>query len=247
MTEDGKIPETQQELEKALGAEQKEIEIKLDTGEVFKGKSPDEVLEVLSKAKAEATKTIRDREAQVKERDGRIRDLEDKLVALSTPMGGKKEDESFQKETYYQLLAEDPLAAHNYALAATMGVAPHDVPTVLRWTRATTEEMAAHLANFQFRSQHPDAPEGGDFADVMYERMRKEDRDWNAKNLHVSYLELVDEGKVKPVAKKPAESTGPEPPPPDLGAPSVSTSGEPDYWGMSWDQLEKIARDKGMR
>ena len=71
--EPGQIPQTQEELKAALGvqeqkpAEEQIIEVKLATGEVFKGKTQQEVIDALVKSKEEATTAIRDRERQIRE------------------------------------------------------------------------------------------------------------------------------------------------------------------------------------
>lgn len=245
----GAIPQNEEELKTALGEEGKipdapvtptepeEYEIRLDTGEVFKGKDKDEVLQKLAKAKADATAAIRDRERQ-------IRELKELKSQPKAEVGSE-----FNKDEYYNLFAQDPMAAFDYAMSYKLGVPPEDVGPALRYAYTTTQVVNAQMENAAFRMKYPDAPLGDEFANIMVERMNELGRDWTAQNLGATYLELVHEGKIKPEKKSKESDNTPPAVIPSLGSTS-SRSAEDDEMskveGMSTAELEKYLRAKGM-
>jgi hypothetical protein len=240
---EGQIPQTAEELDAQIKAEldkstepDKLIEIKLSTGEVYKGKTEAEVIEALKKGKEEATVTIRDRERQIKE-------LREKDAPL-TPAKG----EVFDKTKYYELMSEDPMGAFHYQMAYVMGVDPAHAGEALRYAYQTAQAVDARLQNALFREKYPSAPYGDDFADTMMNHMTDSRRAWTAENLGMTYLELKEEGKVKESkqdAPVPAEGDAP-PPNPGKSSSGVSSDTMSQIEKMSTNDLEAYLKKLGV-
>ena len=217
--------------------ESEEIEVKLETGQVYKGKTKDEIMDKLAKAETEATKAIRDRDEQ-------IRNLTAALASkASSPTTAKaaerKMDESFDSSKYYELLQKDPLAAETYILE-------HN-PTV----QALVQKLAridegVETYNFQVRNQ--DYPATKEASAAIMARMEAEGRSWTADNLEIVFNTLKREGTVKPLeAKKEAEEEVKTPkPPPTVRGESFQQEAHAQIEQLSDADLEKLLRKKGL-
>jgi hypothetical protein len=93
-------PEQQAELNKLLEAQKpQEIEVKLDTGQVYKGKNEAEVIEQMKKAQESASRTIQQEKAAKEEAQ--------RLLAERQSPPAKKEDGKFDAVQYYNLFQTD--------------------------------------------------------------------------------------------------------------------------------------------
>ena len=236
-------PKTDEELKARLAAEmqaekEKGFEIKLSSGEVFKGANAEEVAQKLADSKLAATEAIRDRERQIRERDAELASLR------STQKPAPRGDNKFDTNKFYETLASDPASALDSYLAYRLGIPETEVADALAFQRDTVAVVSAHLETAKFNSRHPDAPAGNEFADTMISAMKESGRDWTADNLSLVYRDLVDAGKVKPVARQAAESPRPGNVAPDIG--SSAPGGNNDLVGrfeqLSTEEMEKHLR-----
>jgi hypothetical protein len=171
----------------------KEVVITLSTGQVYKGANEAEVLAKVVEAQESASKLIREQNEALQSAEA---DLE-RWKPRTTP-----NEEGFNNEQYFQLLANDPLAAQAYALSELLGVAPQDVQRELQYIRGEVYETGDLKQTAAFHARHPEAPAGEEFAEAIIQRFEERGMDlrkhWTADNIEAVYFQLVHEGKIKP-------------------------------------------------
>lgn len=211
-----------------------EFEIKLATGEVFKGKDEKEVLGKLAKAKEDATYAIRDREEQ-------IRGLQ------APPPSPASEGQKFDPQTYYNLFAQDPQAALTYQLSFLVGLPAEEVAPAIRYSYDVSQHAAALLETSAFHQRHPEFPGGDEATDLMIRKLNEKNMDWTADNLELVFSELSREGRLKPAQPQPETSHHVAPPPSfSPSAPSPSSDIISSFENLSSAEQEKLLRKWGM-
>jgi len=187
-----------------------EYEIKLATGQVYKGATRDEAEEKLRVSQEEATRTIRDRENQ-------IRTLTAEKLASQQPKQESK-DGKFEMEKYHNLLATDPLQAAYYL---------DSFRPEYRDAIATVETVKRANAAGTFMRRNPDYVDTPENSALLAERLQQEEGNWsNPDHMERAFYGLIRDGKMKREVEpeKPAKPT----PPPRLGGVSPATKEIPD-------------------
>lgn len=220
-----------------------EIEIKIGNA-TYRGATHEEVLKIVAKAKEDADAAIRDRERQ-------IFDLRQKeKTALKPPTEDTSGMNPDQRTQFYKLLEEDPAKALQFADKIRFGV--DDPGSVLQEAKVLLEDVKkTRTINEEVLKFCADVPDYAKVATTevdtaMRERLEEKARGFTAENMKLTYLELVQEGKIgKPVEKAP--ETKPKAPPPSAsGGGSSRPATEPDYDNMTKDELRKHLKEAGI-
>jgi hypothetical protein len=238
---------TDAELQKAIDAETKnanesvavpaadepkEYEIKLATGQVYKGKDRDEAEQKLRHAQEEATSAIRDRENQIRTL------MAEKLAAQQPKPNG--DSGKFEIEKYHQLLATEPMAAKKYMDSFD--------PDYQEAMQLIGEQKVAKAAGI-FMRRNPEFQDTPENNNLVIERIKEEGGNWtNPDHIEHAYYGLRREGKIKTAEAEP-EKAPKATPPPRLGGASPAAKDIPDddeLYGMDDKAFDDFMRKRGL-
>lgn len=235
-------PETYEELDAAITAavggtpdaappaEPQMLEVKLATGQVYKGKTEKEVIDQLVKAQEHASMTIHEKDQQLKQ----------VLSQMSTQRSAPAtENAGFDQAKYFKLMEQNALEAADY-LDSFRPKVREAYQSVQQLKQGG--ELTAFLNTCQdFPSTDPSA------ISAMKARMNAEGREPTADNLELVYGRLTREGVIKPAPKQSSSEQIPAPAP-VLGGHSASSAPDPfaELERMSMAELEKVYRRKGL-
>lgn len=235
---------TQADIDAARGTEG--YELKLATGEVYKGANLEEAARKLAEGKEQASRTIENLGEQVErlkqERDA-LRQRTQEQARPATPGNG------FDKMTYYQLLETDPMQAQNYMDAYRFGYPdPNLVPQVHRQILNVAQEVTYERSLRDFYTENPDFPGGKEASTAVAERMEELGLPITTDNLGRAYRQLVREGTIKPVAEQEEEpvSRGRGAPPTPGTSDNQGWMSDVDLDSLTTEQLTALARKKGL-
>jgi hypothetical protein len=207
-----------------------EIEVKLATGQVYKGKDYAEVVDKLKAAQEHASIAIRDREAQLKQ-------LREQLSTMPQPTSQPASDK-FDKAHYYKLLEDNPIEAQDY-IDGYRPNAKQAYETVTRVNRMMEVN--------QFLQMAKDYPNTDENAQLLEAKVSAMGRPMTSDNMFIAYHTLRNEGAIKPIETEQASYKPPTPPPPLGGTGAQST---PDLIAqvdrMTDAELESLLRKKGL-
>jgi hypothetical protein len=161
------------------------------TPQVFKGATPQELLDQLVKAQAEATQTIR------QERD-RTAQLQAEVERLKTPPPQPSVTDEKNQE-YYTMWAKNPTEATKQQLAEMLGV-PAD--RVIQQLKTTMVNATAQTAANEFLARCDDFPDTQENVAKLTKMVGQKFGDnvqaATADNLELAYRELVRRGEIIP-------------------------------------------------
>lgn len=252
----------------------KEIEVKLGDGTVVKGKDMEEAFANVAKMKVDTAFALREKESLLNtEKTERERisseyerlkiekeALEARLKPVEkTPTG----DKAFNKDTYFQLLGEDPMKAQDYVDSYRFGIdSPDKVRETFNGMRENVDRVVQQVDVFtqqsvtaSFLAQHPEYPQGdADAAKLLTQRVNelttREGFPYNPSTLEFAYFQLVNNDKIKPVEEQTATAaTVTESANPALsgtGASGLDMSEVNKAENMSDADLMKLLQSKGM-
>ena len=240
---------TEEQLRAAVEAAQKpspaatEVEVKLATGQVYRGKTQEEVIQQLVHAQEEASKTIKAKSDENK----RLSELAQQ--AQTPPKPAEPANGGFNNTEYWRLMEADPLAALNYELKHVFGMDVQELKSAIQEGHETTEQLRQHSAVALFMHRHPEWPSTEESSQLLLERLQERQLPLTTDSLELSFYSLVNEGKLK--AEKPQEqSSAVNLPPPTLsgtgaGAPEPSIIEQAER--MDSKQLEDLVTRLGMK
>lgn len=211
--------------------EPESYEYKTATGQVYKGKTKDEVIAAVLKAQENAT-------LHIKEQHDKIKDMEAKLqtqVQPATPVNG-----GFQKKRYYELLEEDPLQAQDYL----DGFRPQYGRVM-----GAVEKFEYGLQAQEFIRRVPEFEDSQENATALFTRLKMENRPFTADNMQLVYHTLQSEGVIKNAPAEPPRPATPNPPPVMGGASGQASelaNIDAEVSGMTDAQFEDYLRKKGI-
>jgi hypothetical protein len=209
----------------------KEVELKLETGEVFKGKDYEEVAKKVAAAQEESHRTLQAERA----RAATAEELAEVLRQKTAP-AEKTNGHGFDLTHWNKLMTEgDVVGAFNYADSIRFGVAPEEVvPTITNTVRVTAEMRDAYEIQ-KFKNAHEDYPATKEAGEALTKWLKDEwGKEWDSGVLSFGYKQLAERGVIKPLEEKQHE-TGQEPPP-MLGGTSAATGGG----GISIEDFQKM-------
>lgn len=226
--------EIQQAVQQAAAGIDQPIEVKLATGQVYRGRNHEEVLNAVVRAQEEATATIRDRERQIRELQ------QQQGAAAPVTLPANHQAGGFDAAHYYETLASNPIAAMDYLDAYRYGIAPESVQPVMQETIRTSRDVRDNIAIRDFQINNPDWPGGKESSDMLLEAIQREGRPMSADDLELVYRRLVREGRLQPGSPHPGrqETTRGAAAPPNV-------SGSEQGQGVDWmAELDSLPADK---
>lgn len=174
------------------------LEVRLETGQVYRGATPQDVLNQLVAAQTEASRTI------TSERAERAR-IEHELATVKAQIPAPPVDASdAEKQAYYQKWAQNPDEALQEQFGKMLGIPASKVTEVLKRAVNTT---VVNSAADEFMARYPNFPPAA--SQLMNQRLKErfgESMDaTTADNLELVYGELVRTGRITP---EPLSATG---------------------------------------
>lgn len=204
-------------------AEVSEIEVKLGDGSVVKGANLEDAFKNLSEMKVNASNAILEKqrlyETEKTEKERITQELAEAKAALELakkPQEKPKpvDNKDFSKETYFQILGEDPMKAQDYLDSYRLGIEkPEDVRQTFNDMRTNLDHVRQQVDIFTqqsvtaaFLAQHPDYPQGDAMAakalsERVTELMTKDGFPYNPSTVEFAYFQLVNAEKIKPIEK----------------------------------------------
>lgn len=169
------------------------LEVDLGTGEIFKGATPEDLLNKLVAAKAEATRTIRSRDAELADLRTRQADLEARIPPPAVDPSQAKDN------AYYEMWAKDPDEAARMQLSKMLDIPKDQVVDVLK---SIVRDGVTTKAADEFVMRHPDFPQSpqsaGIMTDMLARRFGQTINSTTADNLELVYHQAIREGRLQP-------------------------------------------------
>lgn len=169
------------------------LEVKLPTGQVYRGTTPQEVLDQLVQAQTEASRTIESLKLRNTEFETRLQELTAPKPSESDAAQQKKINER------YQTWATNPTEATKQDLADLLGVPADRVVDLLK---KTVIESTTGSAAQEFMQRYPNFPNNQQSANLMKQRVAQKFgvgiEAATADNLELTFAELVREGQIVP-------------------------------------------------
>lgn len=247
------------------------IEVKLGDNSVVKGTDIEDAFKNLAEMKVNASRAIKETsdkwEAERSERERIAAELEatkaELLKAKEPPKQtqNKQDDgKSFNKETYFQLLGEDPRIAQNYVDAFRFGIEdPNKVPDTFNSMRENLDRVSQQVDSFtqesvtaKFLAQHPEYPQGDLEAakklTAQVSELVKQGMPYNPTVVEFAFFQLVNADQIKLIEPDDdKQQTQQEPPPPSLSGLSAAEMGELNKAETMPDkELLALMQSKGM-
>lgn len=167
------------------------VEIKLATGQVYKGANWEEAAEKLARAQEEATRAIRDRETQIRELRERSQPVAEANTARTIPQ--------FDPAEYYRRWEKDPRDARRYELSTSLGIPPEHVDDALRYAIQTSRRSDESMMMAEFASSvgdiYADTPENGQ---RVAQYLAENNLPRTAHSLKLAVLDLSRQGQLDP-------------------------------------------------
>jgi hypothetical protein len=203
-----------------------QFEIKLETGETFRGANAEELANNIAAAKTHATRAIelRDREnAELRQRVAERSDQPPQPPAADPEKTAAEQPQPFDAEKYFEMLDRDPQAALSYA-------ASHN-PHFQRMTMLT-EQFADLMAVTAFHHSTPNFPShDNEVAGKLLDRIVQSGKDLTPQNLTTEWQGMLARGEAQPYTRPvetpaaPAAPETPAPPPPPPPGGETDASG----------------------
>lgn len=197
------------------------IEIRTDTGQVFKGSSMDDLIQQMKKSIESGTVTIRDKNVELEQ----LRQAQQQTPTV--PQAPVSDDERIN-QTYWTKWQRSPIEAQNYLDSVRLNIPEEQVPNVLRGTLAQTQVSLQQQAGSDFQQRCPDFPNHNSEAiPLLISTMQQKyanrpapaDASELADRLETTYGQLVRSGRLTP-ADLPIDAG------PGSGIPSLGPSGQ---------------------
>jgi len=217
------------------------LEISLPTGQVYKGETPQELLDNLAKAQTEASRTISDYKAKMAELENTVSALKQQIPP---PKSNDPEKDELTKE-YFAKWSQDPTEANKIALAQILGVSPDKVGPMLR---TAVESQMVNTAADEFLTRCPEFPQTPQNAQLMKEALAARYGTTmdaaTADNLELVYNDLVRNGRIVPNPLPASRTVNANNPLPNLRGNSAPPNPVTDIlsqaYTMPLDQLKQV-------
>ncbi|HEX8838472.1 MAG TPA: hypothetical protein VF748_16130 [Candidatus Acidoferrum sp.] len=232
-------------------AVQQGIELKLDDGSVIKAENVEEALKMAMKMKVDTASALKTEREQREQLQSRLDVLEAENQRRNQPAS---DPNAFNRDQYFRLVGEDPIAAQNYLDAYRFGIGnPAEVPNYFigidqRTSRMEQEALAANFVNL-----NPDFPASMENAELLVrevQRLRGEGHAVDMETMKMAWRNCVATGTIKPI-EEPEIAEEPNPSLSGGGAGTLDAESsriEADVYSgkMSTGDFEKYLRSKGM-
>ena len=169
------------------------LQVNLQTGEVYKGDTPEDLLSKLVASKEEATRTIRAREAEMNDLRGQMAELQARIPQPPPDQSQTKDNE------YYETWAKDPDEAARMQLSKMLGIPKDKVVDVLK---TVVKDGLTTKAADEFVMRNPEFPQSQESAAIitqmLAQRFGQTIESTTADNLELVYHQAVREGRLQP-------------------------------------------------
>lgn len=166
------------------------------TPQVFRGNTPQEVLDALVNAQAEASRTISSERAASAQLRNELEAARQQAVPPPAASDAAKQAEI---EEYYAQWSKNPDEANRLSIARILKLPPDTAVALLQ--KAVTG-ATIDAASSEFKRRYPDFPETTENAQLLAQTVEakygKSLAAANADNLEVAYHELVRTGRITP-------------------------------------------------
>jgi len=178
------------------------FEYKLADGSVVKAENIDEAFKNVAKMKEDTSAALK------AERTAR-QDMEQRLTALQAEVAQRnqappaRDEGQFNRDHYFRLVGEDPIAASNYLDAARFGIAdPNQVQGYFQDTFQKVSNLEQSTLAATFINAHPDFPSNQETAKILTQeavRLRQEGHPMNLSTLDLAWRNCVENEQITPV------------------------------------------------
>ncbi len=234
-------------------------ELTLADGTVIKAANQDEAIKVMAKMKVDTANALREAKENAEQLRQQNANLTAQINAAPKPQPAKPQEKNgFDNDRYWTLLNSDPMEAQNYLDAHRFGIEdPKQVPQQFAQMRQEVSEMRQQAIAAQFyqhrAEEFPAEPQAVRSVSQRFQELVNQGFPANALTLDFGYTQLVNEGAIKPLEKKPA-ATGTTAEPEQQPNPALTGAGgtppadsELDKFSkMNSTEMEAWLRDKGM-
>ena len=216
-----------------------EIEVKLGDGSVVKGANLEDAFKNLSEMKVNASNAIVEKQrlydAEKTEKERLARELEETKLALEAAKKPPEKpkpastDEAYNKDTYFQLLGEDPARAQDYLDAYRFGIdSPDKVRETFNGMRERVDYLGQQVDVFtqqsvtaSFLAQHPEYPQGDAEAakkltSHVNDLITNKGFRYNPETVEFAFYQLVNADQIKPIEPTEEDKTQQQSPNPSL-------------------------------
>jgi len=226
------------------------FEYKLADGTVVKAENIEEAFKTVAKMKEDTAAALRAERESREQMQGQIDQMRADLQRQAHPPDTGK----FDRNHYYQLVGEDPIAAQNYLDAWRFGIPdPQQVPEYFGRMSNTVTQLEQQTLAANFINLHPDFPATGENAQILTKevmRLREAGHPVNMDTLDLAWRNCQSNDTIQPMEEPEKE----EQPNPSLGGGgSASLDAETIRVGedamsgkMSMADFEKFLNSKGM-
>jgi hypothetical protein len=224
-------------------AETQGIELKLENGNVIKAENAEEALKVAAKMIEDNSKYARETKAALDTVQSQFQTVQIQLDEMRRPK--ETNGNGFNKDEYYRLLSNDPLAAQTYMDRIRFGV--DDPVGFISSLSEKITKFEGQSLGAGFAAAHPEFPNDDDSAKTMTQRVQQlvssgHPADFNT--MELAWHQLVTEEKLKPIQTQDERE---EAPPSLRGAGGVIGDEElTKAEQMDTKQLEAFLRSKGV-
>lgn len=220
-----------------------EHEIRLATGQVYKGKTYEEAVEKLKAAQEEASRTIREREWTIKE-------LKERSAPKAASVTVGNEGGGYDHNAYLELLAQDAVKAQDYLYRTAYGI--DDPRRFFQEVKTRAQQQAEVTEYAMFNREVPDYPSTPENNMAMEQYLVSQGIEKPTKNdLKLAYYELREQGVIQaPVTEKP-RSRGARAMP-TIGNTRQEEAGTPEdleemLMSMPKDKFDEFIAKKGLK
>lgn len=227
----------------------KPIELTLGDGSVVKGANLQEAFDNLKTMKENTAAELRRQKDQGQTLQTQYETLQQEVERLKNPV--KVDDgKSFNKDQYYRMLNDDPIAAQDYIDRYRWDMDPQQVRQQFQNMQQQVSELTQSQVAATFLAQHAeDFPPDVEAAKAMTQRVQELSMrgiPFNVDTMNYAYNQLVQEQKIKPVERQQQEEVAPNPTLNGAGRVSAEESELRKAESMSDADLEKLLRSKGV-
>lgn len=197
--------EVTQAMEQTTGSE--EVVLKTKGGEVFKGKSWEEVAQKAAQAKEDTGIALRDREGQVRTHESTISDLQ-RATEERRETTKASTTTQFGQQAFLTQIETDGSQAVGTALAHFFGYENTDeLRSDFKGIQEATESYKENYHIAVFSQRNPDYPGGEKPSAALMQELKNRGVDFTADNLENAWNQMKRSGDFKPLEIGEQETT----------------------------------------
>jgi hypothetical protein len=227
------------------------FEFKFADGNVVKAENVEEAFKTVAKMKEDTTAALKAERTHREEIEAQVNALRAEVAQRNQPP--PPAEGQFNRDHYFRLVGEDPVAAANYLDAARYGIAdPQQVPGYFQDTFQKVTRLEYSTLAADFTNAHPEFPGGLDNSQTLTKeviRLHQAGHPVSMETMDLAWRNCVDNDQIKPL-EPPQE---PEEPNPSLGGSGAGTvdaeasriEADLNSGKMSMTEFEKYLRSKG--